>query len=255
MSTDATEPRRRGPLARFRRDPGKPPGRIRQIVQLFHATRRADPAVVWWMLLAFAGVMVVGLTIGILTGHPIYVSVLALPFAVLAAMFIMARRAEAAAYKQIEGQPGAAGAALRVLRRGWTVEESPVAIDPRTHDSVFRAIGRPGVVLVGDGPPHRIGKLLGTEEKKLKRVLSGVPIHLVQAGDGEGQVPLPKVGPARDEAQAHPHQGRGHRRPQAGQVDGRREATHPQGHRPDARPARPEDDAWPLIGPPPVIRL
>ena len=194
MSTDATEPRRRGPLARFRRDPGKPPGRIRQIVQLFHATRRADPAVVWWMLLAFAGVMVVGLTIGILTGHPIYVSVLALPFAVLAAMFIMARRAEAAAYKQIEGQPGAAGAALRVLRRGWTVEESPVAIDPRTHDSVFRAIGRPGVVLVGDGPPHRIGKLLGTEEKKLKRVLSGVPIHLVQAGDGEGQVPLPKVG-------------------------------------------------------------
>ena len=119
---------------------------------------------------------------------------LALPFAVLAAMFLMARRAEAAAYKQIEGQPGAAGAALRVLRRGWTVEENPVAIDPRTHDSVFRAIGRPGVVLVGDGPPHRIGKLLGTEEKKLKRVLSGVPIHLVQAGDGEGQVPLPKVG-------------------------------------------------------------
>ncbi len=194
MSTDATEPRRRGPLARFRRDPGKPPGRIRQIVQLFHATRRADPAVVWWMLLAFAGVMVVGLTIGILTGHPVYVSVLALPFAVLAAMFLMARRAEAAAYKQIEGQPGAAGAALRVLRRGWTVEENPVAIDPRTHDSVFRAIGRPGVVLVGDGPPHRISKLLGTEEKKLKRVLSGVPIHLVQAGDGEGQVPLPKVG-------------------------------------------------------------
>ena len=194
MSTDATEPRRRGPLARFRRDPGKPPGRIRQIVQLFRATRRADPAVVWWMLLAFAGVMVVGLTIGILTDHPVYVSVLALPFAVLAAMFIMARRAEAAAYKQIEGQPGAAGAALRVLRRGWTVEENPVAIDPRTHDSVFRAIGRPGVVLVGDGPPHRITKLLGTEEKKLKRVLSGVPIHLVQAGDGEGQVPLPKVG-------------------------------------------------------------
>jgi hypothetical protein len=194
MSTDTPAPRRRGPLGRFRRDPGKPPGRIRQIGQLFTVTRRADPAVVWWMLLVFAGVMVVGLTIGILTGHPVYVSVLALPFAILGAMFVLARRAESAAYKQIEGQPGAAGAALRVLRRGWNVEEQPVAIDPRTHDSVFRAIGRPGVVLVGDGPPHRIGKLLGTEEKKLKRVLSGVPIHLVQAGDGEGQVPLPKVG-------------------------------------------------------------
>lgn len=169
-------------------------GRLAQIRAVFRMTRQADPTVVWWMLLAFAVILSVALVIGLLTGHPIYATFLGLPIAALAAMFILARRAERAAYLQIEGQPGAAGAALRVLRRGWVVEEQPVAIDPRTQDMVFRAVGRPGVVLVGDGPQHRIGKLLEAEKRKVVRVLPSVPVHLVQAGDGDEQVSLRKVG-------------------------------------------------------------
>lgn len=169
-------------------------GRVAQMRQVFAMTRKADPTAVWWMLLAAAGVLVVALGIGLLTGHPIYATALGLPLAVLAAMFILARKAERAAYLQIEGEPGAAGAALRGLRRGWVVEETPVALDPRTQDSVFRAVGRPGVVLVGDGPPHRIDRLLETERRRVARVLPSVPIHLVQAGPGEGQVPLRRVG-------------------------------------------------------------
>lgn len=194
MSTDSADTPKRRRFGRKAKAPGASPGRVAQMRQVFTMTRRADPSVVWWMLLLFAAVMAVGLGIGLLTGHPIYASVLALPMALLAAMFILARRAERAAYRQLEGQAGAAGASLRALRRGWTVEEQPVAIDPRTQDTVFRAVGRAGVVLVGDGPAHRIGKLLSAEERKLKRVLPGVPIHLVQAGDGDGQVPLRKVG-------------------------------------------------------------
>lgn len=161
--------------------------------QVFTMTRRADPAVVWYMLLVFAGVLVVGLAIGLAVGHPIYVTFIVLPLALLGAVFILSRRAERAAYSQIEGQPGAAGSSLRMLRRGWTVSEEPVAIDPRTQDAVFRAVGRAGVVLIGDGPRHRIGRLLTAEEKKVKRVLPGVPVHLVQAGSDEGQVPLRRL--------------------------------------------------------------
>lgn len=169
-------------------------GRIAQMRQVFAMTRKADPSVVWWMLLVAAAVLLTALLIGLLTGHPIYATVLGLPMAVLGAMFVLARKAERAAYLQIEGEPGAAGAALRVLRRGWSVEEAPVALDPRTQDSVFRCIGRAGVVLVGDGPPHRIGRLLESERRKVARVVPSVPIHVVQAGSGEGQVPLRKVG-------------------------------------------------------------
>lgn len=196
MSSESPQTSKRRPFGRRSKaaKAAKAPGRIAQVRQVFKVTRRADPAVVWWMLLVFTGILVVGLGLGYLFDHPIYATVLTLPFALLGAMFVMARRAEGAAYRQIEGHPGAAGAALRVLRRGWTVEEQPVAVDARTQDSVFRAVGRPGVVLVGDGPAHRIGKLLVAEEKKLKRVLPGVPLHLIQAGDDAGQIPLRKVG-------------------------------------------------------------
>ena len=40
----------------------------------------------------------------------------------VAATFIFGRRAERAAYAQIEGQPGAAAAALGSLRSGWELE-------------------------------------------------------------------------------------------------------------------------------------
>ena len=47
-----------------------------QIRAVFTMTRRADPAVVWLMLAAFAGAVLLGLLIGVLIGHPIYVTVL-----------------------------------------------------------------------------------------------------------------------------------------------------------------------------------
>ena len=58
---------------------------------------------------------------------------------------------------------------------------------------MFRAIGRPGVVLIGEGPAHRIAKLLEAERKKTARVLPNVPIHLLQSGNDEGQVSLRKL--------------------------------------------------------------
>ncbi len=119
---------------------------------VYAMTRRVDPSIRWWMLGALVIPFVVFEAVGLLTGHWIYFGIIGLLFSVLAALFVLARRAESAAYKSLEGQPGAAGAALRTLRRGWLVEEEPVAIDPRTRDTVFRLVGRPGVVLVGDGP-------------------------------------------------------------------------------------------------------
>jgi hypothetical protein len=164
-----------------------------QVWQAYQMTRKSDPAVTWWLLAAFVGVLAVALVIGVLAGQVVYFIVVGVPFALLAAMFILARRAESAAYKQIEGQPGASLSALRTIRRGWEFPEEPVAIDPRTQDLVFRGVGRPGVVLVGEGPSNRVGKLLEGERKKIARILPNVPIHLIQAGNGDGQVPLRKL--------------------------------------------------------------
>lgn len=165
-----------------------------QIWDVFQMTRKTDPNVVWWMLLAFVGVVAVGVIIGLLTGTLWYWVVLAVPFGILLAMILLSRRAESAAYSRIEGQPGAASAALGTIQRGWTLEEQPVAIDPRTQAMVFRAIGRPGVVLVSDGGPRGVQqRLLDAERKRVNRLVPDVPVHLVQCGRDEGQVPLPKL--------------------------------------------------------------
>lgn len=179
---------RRGPKA-----PGAAPGRIAQMRSVYAMTARVDPNVRWWLLLATLGTFVVVLGIGFALGHPVYAGILGIGLALLAGMLVLARRAERAAYGQLEGQPGAAGAALRTLRRGWEVTEEPVAVDPRTRDTVFRVLGRPGVILVSDGPPQRVGKLLDAERKRVARVLPDVPIHVLQAGGGADQVPLGKL--------------------------------------------------------------
>src|SRR5918996_984477 len=63
----------------------------------------------------------------------------------------------------------------------------------RKQDAVFRAIGRPGVVLVSEGPSHRVRPLLDGERKKLARILPNVTIHVIESGRGEGQTPISQV--------------------------------------------------------------
>ena len=60
-------------------------------------------------------------------------------------------------------------------------------------DAVHRAIGRPGIVLVGEGAPHRVKPLLAQEKKKIARVVGDTPIYDVIVGNEEGQTPLRKL--------------------------------------------------------------
>lgn len=173
--------------------------RTRQIGQVFTQSRRMDPTIPWWMLGAFVLVVAVFAVLGQLLGHLIYFTVLGVPLGVLAAGIIMARMAERAAYRQLEGQVGGGGAALGALRRGWYYDQQPVAVegtrpgDLNSAAMVFRAVGRPGVVLVLEGPANRARRLAESERKRINRVLPNVPVHLVRAGEGEDEVPLHKL--------------------------------------------------------------
>lgn len=164
-----------------------------QLWAVFQMTRRHDPKAAWWMLAAFVGVLAITVAFGLLIDRLWFTMVIGLPTALLVPLIIMGRRAERAAYAQIDGQPGASVAALGTIRRGWTVEKEPVAVDPRTQDLVFRAVGKAGVVLVSEGPAARVPKLLESEKRRVARVLPNVPVHLIQYGNEEGQVPIGKL--------------------------------------------------------------
>lgn len=167
------------------------PSRSGQIRAAYTMTRKVDP-LVGWVTLA-AGLLPVALlvAIGLLVDHPWYLGLIGVMLGVLAATIVFGKRAEKAAFSQVEGQPGAAAAALNMLRRGWTV--TPAVAVTRNQDIVHRVVGRPGVVLIGEGSPTRLGNLLATEKKKVARYVPDVPIYDYQAGSQDGQVPLRKL--------------------------------------------------------------
>ena len=177
----------------------KKQGRLSQIRDVYRISRQADPLIGWYMLLAFLVTFGVLLVIGFLVKLPWIFGGFGVLFGILAATIIMSRRAERAAYSQIEGQTGAAGAALTSIRRGWYTDREPVAADvARAGDissaaMVYRALGRPGVVLVGEGPTSRVQKLLAAEKKRVERVAPGVPVTTLRVGTGDNEVPLPKL--------------------------------------------------------------
>lgn len=164
-----------------------------QLWDVYKMVRRAQPSITFILLGIFLAVVAIGVLAGFLLDQLVYFSLLAVPFGALAAMFVLARRAEKVAYERIEGEPGAVSAALGTIKRGWNIQDEPVAIDPRHQDMVFRAVGRPGVVLISEGPTHRVPKLLEAERKRTTRVIPNVPIVMLQCGRDDGQTPLPKI--------------------------------------------------------------
>ena len=172
-------------------------GRIRQFIDTYKMTKKGDPRIGLWLLGSFLLVGGAGFAIfefalpgkGIL--HHVLAVVGALLFGSLASLIIFGRRAQRSAYAQMEGQPGAAAAALRMLRRGW--RSDPAIAFNKQQDVVHRVVGPPGIVLIGEGNPNRLRQLMSTERRKHERVASDVPIHEVTCGPAEGQVPLPKL--------------------------------------------------------------
>jgi hypothetical protein len=174
-------------------DAGKPAkqGRLAQIRSAYTMTRKVDPMVGWVTAAAGLLVFAVVLALGFLIGHPLYLGIMGFLAGFLVATIVFGKRAEKAAFSQVDGQPGAAAAALNMLRRGWSV--TPAVAVTRNQDIVHRAVGRPGVVLIGEGAPARVQALLVTEKKKVARYVPDVPVYDLQAGNGDGQVPLRKL--------------------------------------------------------------
>ena len=168
-----------------------PKGRIAQIRATYRLTREADPVLPWVLLAIFLGVVAVFVLLGVVFKAMAFWVIIGIPFAVLAVTYVFGRRAEKAAYAQVEGQPGAAASVLGALRSGWFV--TPAVGFSKNQDFVHRVLGRPGVILVSEGPASRVGPLLANERKRHARFVGETPIYEIQAGDGEGQVPLRKL--------------------------------------------------------------
>lgn len=196
MSGERTRESRIEGMAARSSTPEKRPGFFSQLRTLFTFTRQAYP----WLPWVLAAILVAGIGIGIGVGFlipPVAVwsiilwALTGLMAGLLAAMITMTRLSTRAMYRKIDGMPGAAGHVLSTsLGRKWQASEMPVGINPRTQDAVYRAIGRGGVVLVGEGARGRLTRLVNEERSKVQRVASGVPVHVFYLGHGTDEVAI-----------------------------------------------------------------
>lgn len=171
--------------------------RRRQFIDTYKMAKKGDRRLGLWILLAF----LVGATLGALAFwllppnggifEIIAIVVGGLLVGITAGLLVFSRRAQASAFAQLEGRPGAAAAALQMLRKGW--KTTPAVAFNKQQDVVHRVVGQPGIVLVGEGNTNRLRLLLVSERRKYERVASDTPVHEVIVGDSEGQVPLPKL--------------------------------------------------------------
>jgi hypothetical protein len=179
--------------------PEKRPGFFSQIKTLFRFTKEEYS----WLPWLLAAILVVGIALGVVVGlfippfaiwSVILWGLTGLLLGVLAALITMTRLSTTAMYKKIDGMPGAAGHVLSTsLGRNWQASEMPVGVNPRTQEAVYRAIGRGGVVVVGEGARGRLTRLVADERSKVQRVASGVPVTVLYVGHGEDEVTIAKL--------------------------------------------------------------
>ena len=177
--------------AKTPKDPKKP-GRIKQIRQSYTMTKQSDPRIGLILLGVFLLAGLAGFAVILLLLKSLYFAIaFGVLFGTLGVLIVFGRRAQRAALSQIEGKPGAAAAALGMLRRGWKTD--PAIAVTKQQDVVTRVVGPPGIVLIGEGNVNRLRPLLTSERRKHERVTSETPVHELVVGNDPGQVPLRKL--------------------------------------------------------------
>lgn len=181
--------------------PEKRPGFFSQLKTLYRFTVGAFR----WLPWLLAGILIVGIGLGVLIGFlipPVAIwsiilwALTGLMLGILAALMVMTRLSTKAMYRKLDGMPGAAGHILSTsLGRNWQSGDMPVGVNPKTQEAVYRAIGRGGVVVIGEGARGRLTRLVNEERSKVQRVAGGVPITVLYVGHGDGDVPISRLAP------------------------------------------------------------
>jgi hypothetical protein len=133
------------------------------------------------LLAVFAIVFGVIFAIGLALDLKVVFGILGFGTALLSTTFFFGKIAEKSAYASIAGQVGAAASVLNAIRGAWFVTPA-VGVD-KNQNMVHRVVGRPGIILVGEG--SRPGALLAEQRKAHARYAQGVPIHEIIVDDVE----------------------------------------------------------------------
>lgn len=163
--------------------------RFSNITTNYKLASKHDPKLGLILAAVFFGIIALSVALGLAVSNVATAVLIGIPIAMVATAFLFSRRAMAAAYKNIEGQPGAAVAVIQNMSKiGWFV--IPMVAVNRNQDMVHRAVGKGGVVLIGEGQSGALRTLLANERKRTARFVGEAPLSELVIGDQPGQVKI-----------------------------------------------------------------
>ncbi len=168
----------------------KEPGRVRQIVDVLALVIRRDKLAILWLglgtivPLGIAAYFAVTNWTTNIVGAVVYI-VLGIMAAALGFLIVLGRLTQRLMYHNLEGQIGAVSSLIKnQLRRTWRGSEVPVRMN-RQQDTVYRLIGRPGIVIVSEGQRSRVAPLVDEARREAARIVPNIPVHVLHVG-GDG---------------------------------------------------------------------
>ncbi len=164
--------------------------RLKQIGAVFAFTAKSDK---WFVPLAVAAVVIpLALTaVAVAMGWGLVWLPLGILVALLALLIVLNLRSNNAMMNVAEGQRGAAASILESMRGDWRV--TPAVSSTTQFDMVHLVIGRPGVILLGEGNPQRVRNLLGQEKRRLAKVIGNAPLYDFLIGTGQDELSIRKL--------------------------------------------------------------
>ncbi|WP_432977609.1 DUF4191 domain-containing protein [Dactylosporangium sp. CA-233914] len=164
--------------------------RLKQIGMVFSFTAKRDKAFVP-LVVAVVLVPLIAVGVAVALGVSWIWSPLGVLLALLGTVIVLNLRSQKAMMKEAEGQPGAAASIIENMRGDWRV--SPAIASTTQFDMVHLVIGRPGVILLGEGNTGRVKGLIAQERRRLVKVIGNAELRDYIIGNDEGQIPLAKL--------------------------------------------------------------
>lgn len=164
----------------------KKKGRIGELIDvLVLVVKRVPLAWLWLALSALiplgAGIALAVVSVGNPVGAVLWV-VMGILAGLLVFLIVLGQITQRLMYTNLEGQIGAVSSLIKnQLRRSWRGSEIPIRMNKST-DTVYRLVGRPGVVIISEGQRSRVAPLVEDARKEVARIVPAVPIHVIHVG-------------------------------------------------------------------------
>ena len=163
----------------------KKKGRIGELVDVLKLVLKRVPFSWLWLSLSFLLPLAGGIVFAVVSADVISAVVWVIGgilLGLLVFLIVLGQITQRLMYQNLEGQIGAVSALIKnQLRRSWRASEIPVRMN-KSSDTVYRLVGRPGVIIISEGVKTRVAPLVDEARREAARIVPSVPIHTMHVG-------------------------------------------------------------------------